>query len=287
MDRMKEAVLAQTKAMRTDLFEIGVLQKAQTEGEQGRMLLRTWDLDTLLHSLGWLRWNNAQGHDIYIRPAGEHPLSLVDDLSREAVAKMRATGYQPAAVVETSPRNYQAWLHHGKVLSPEVSTQAARDLAQRFGGDSKAADHRHFGRLAGFTNRKPKHQLPDGRFPFCNLVEATGVTYDQARNVTFDAQLKVETAARELRELRQRSATIQQPRRLKSIEEFRRDPRYGGDLHRVDQAYALYARSHGVSADDIAAAIRTRDLSKKGNHHRQEKYIENTLRKARGYGLEL
>jgi hypothetical protein len=118
-DRLTEAVKTQLKAMRCDLFEVGVFGQRQDGTE--RMDLRTWDTDTLLHSLGWLRWNNAHGQNIYVRPAGEHPLSLVDDLSREALTTMRATGYQPAAVIETSPNNYQAWLHHGVVLPRRIS----------------------------------------------------------------------------------------------------------------------------------------------------------------------
>jgi RepB DNA-primase from phage plasmid len=44
-----------------------------------------------------------------------------------------------------------------------------------------SADWRHFGRLAGFTNRKQKHQQPDGFFPFVKLLEASGEVYPQAK----------------------------------------------------------------------------------------------------------
>jgi len=57
-------------------------------------------------------------------------------------------------VIETSPSNFQAWLCHGQILPKQVSTIAARLLASRFGGDPASADWRHYGRLAGFTNRK-------------------------------------------------------------------------------------------------------------------------------------
>jgi hypothetical protein len=48
---------------------------------------------------------------------------------------MKAEGYEPAAVVETSPNNFQAWLRHGQVLDAATSTRAAKQLAARFGGD--------------------------------------------------------------------------------------------------------------------------------------------------------
>src|SRR5262249_23710316 len=106
----------------------------------------------LLRSVSWLCYQNAHGRNVYIRPNGEHQLSLVDDLTAEAIHLMKAEGFTPAVVVETSPGNFQAWLNHGQVLSKQVSTLAARSLAERFDGDKGAADWRHFGRLAGLTN---------------------------------------------------------------------------------------------------------------------------------------
>ena len=73
---------------------------------------------------------------------------------------MKQAGFGPAAIVETSPGNYPAWLKHPERLSKEVSTAAARALAEKFGGDRGAADWRHFGRLSGFTNRKASTSTP-------------------------------------------------------------------------------------------------------------------------------
>jgi hypothetical protein len=115
------------------------------------MLPRTWDAESLFRSVGWLRRENRDGRNIYLRPKGEHNLSLVDDLTRDAVAAMKRAGFRPALVIETSPGNYQAWLKHPQQLGMELSTTAARKLAEKFGGDRGAADWRHFGRLAGFT----------------------------------------------------------------------------------------------------------------------------------------
>jgi len=117
------------------------------------MLLRTWDAETIHRSIPWLRARNAGGAAIYIRPHGEHHLSLVDDLSAQAVQQMKGSGFEPTLVVETSPGNFQAWLNHGRILDKKTSTAAARVLAERFGGDPGAADWRHFGRLAGFANK--------------------------------------------------------------------------------------------------------------------------------------
>src|SRR6185295_489128 len=68
---------------------------------------------------------------------------------------------------------------------------AARTLAERFGGDKGAADWRHFGRLAGLTNRKPKHRAEDGRYPFVHLVQATGQSYRAAESLLRELSAKL------------------------------------------------------------------------------------------------
>lgn len=146
-DRTNEVMLRQMQAMETSLFEVGLFNPTA----RAEMLLRTWDSDILMQSIPWLKFQNLDGRNIYIRPKGQHALSMVDDLTAEALERMKHAGFTPALIVETSPDNFQAWLNHGKTLPKEASTAAARALADRFNGDRGAADWRHFGRLAGFT----------------------------------------------------------------------------------------------------------------------------------------
>jgi hypothetical protein len=148
-DRTIEAVRRQVAAMGSDVFEIGLFKPDAIA--KAVMLPRVWDADTLIRSIGWLRHQNRDGRNIYIRPRGEHDLSLIDDLTCDAVTAMKQAGFAPAAVVETSPGNFQAWVKHPEPLSKELGTAAAKRLAEWFGGDLGAADWRHFGRLAGFT----------------------------------------------------------------------------------------------------------------------------------------
>ncbi len=178
MTKTGEVVRLQVSTMGASVYELGLFKPAGSDcdGEkpQPEMLMRVWDVGTIHKSVPWLRLQNSLGRNIYIRPKGEHHLTLVDDLSREGVEKMRASSFHPAVIVQTSPGNFQAWLNHGRVLPTSLSTVSARTLAEHFGGDVKAAAWRQFGRLAGFTNRKEKHRQPDGLFPFVRLVEATG-----------------------------------------------------------------------------------------------------------------
>jgi hypothetical protein len=273
-----EAVRRQVEAMAADLFEIGLYKPATTGGpKEPEMLPRTWDVATLLKSVGWLKYQNANGRNIYIRPKGEHALSLVDDLSAAAVQRMRAEGFKPSIVVETSPGNFQAWLNHGRVLPKAESTLAARALAERFGGDKGAADWRHYGRLSGYTNRKPRYQDANGLYPFVRLITAErGLVYPEADRFLSDVARRI-----------YRRATPPPPRpaapnagRLLTIDDFRARPQYAGDGNRIDLAYAVYALAHGVPEADVRAAIASRDLSKKGNESRQIDYLNRTIAKA-------
>jgi hypothetical protein len=325
-DKTYEAVERQLTAMGADLFEVGALQRG--DGDQPQfMLLRTWDRRKVIDSVPWLRYQNRHESHIYVRPKGESNLTLVDDLKLSSVTRMRQEGTQPAAVVQTSPGNFQAWIKHSTRLDKELGTAVARELAKRFGGDVKAADWRHFGRLAGFRNTKGRYRqvvpVPDydawrgqnfhrdleGRwvdrdgnvyteerlreihsglaprtlFPFVRLVEAFGVIARESERLisTVRAGLERERAERARAQVRFGTpAAGQNWGPLKGIEAFRADARYGGDGTRVDLAYAVYAVTHGAAVEDVKVALRSRDLSHKGNEKRQNDYIERTVRKA-------
>ncbi len=275
------AVRRQIEAMGVSVFEVGVLMPAvETDGHQrdAQMLLRTWDVETLERSIGWLRARNAAGAAIYIRPHGEHPLSLIDDLKPETLPEMKKAGYQPALVVETSPGNYQAWMNHGEVLAKPVSTAAARLLAERWGGDMGAADWRHFGRLAGFVNRKPAYRKEDGQFPFVRIIESAP---ERVSDCHVELVAAANAAVKEPLKPTPLPSAHRRTKGLKTIDDFRADPRYNGDGNRIDLAYAIYALTHGVEEARIRAGILTRDLSKKGAERRQAQYVLRTLQKAR------
>jgi len=283
------AVERQVHAMGCDTFEVGMFNPAyqnKLTGEIGeRMELRTWSKETLLkdETIAHLKLKNMKGCNIYIRPAGEHGLTLVDDLKASTIEQMKKAGFQPAVVVETSPNNYQVWLKHGLTLAKDVSTAAARLCAEKFGGDLGSADWRHFGRLAGFTNRKLKYQMDSGHFPFVRLREYSGQQYDRRGDLIQQAEGVVAQARATEQQRREawqnRPATVDR-QGLKGIDDFRRDPRYGGDHTRVDLAYATYAVARGVPLHEIEAALASRDLFHKGTPRRQQEYIDRTIRKA-------
>ena len=283
MKRTMDAVWTQIRAMGSERFEVGLFDPAAPKGRPV-MILRTWDADTLIRSVPWLAYENRGGRNIYVRPAGEHDLSLVDDLKYASLRAMKQAGFVPALVMETSPGNYQAWLKHHRPLTKELGTAAARELAREFGGDLGAADWRHFGRMAGMTNRKLRHyQVVTGYYPFVLLQEAWGGIYPESERFVTAVEEKVRRQKEErelLRAIYQNRPAPEGP--LKSIDSFRADPRYGGDGTRTDLAFAIYALNHDASPEAVSAALRSRDLSHKGNERRQDDYVERTIRKALG-----
>ena len=245
------------------------------------MLLREkWDAEEIDAALTWLKRENARGAHIFVRPSGGRTLSLIDDLSVDAIARMADGGFQPALVVETSPQNFQVWLSHQRTLDHNTSTWAAKELAKRFGGDLSSADWRHFGRLAGFTNRKPERLLPNGLAPFVRLRQCEGSTYDAAHEFLEGVKSLAEKAVSE-----RASRTTSRPglngNPVQSLSEFHHGARYAGDLHRADMAWALPAASRGLSEQQIRDEIlQARDLSKKGRIQRRLNYAERTAIKA-------
>src|ERR1051326_8067195 len=99
--RTLDAMRGQIRSIEWPLYEVGLYDPAARRN-QPEMLLRTWDADTLTGSVSWLRWQNSRGRNIYVRPEGEHPFSLIDDLNREAIRRLKAEGFTPSALVETS-----------------------------------------------------------------------------------------------------------------------------------------------------------------------------------------
>lgn len=275
-DRTAQAVAAQVDAMGCATFEVGVFN-----AENGKMLTKVWDRETVLKSVGYLKYQNMQGNHIYIRPSGAHNLTLVDDLSADKIEQMKKAGHSPALVVETSPNNFQVWLKHHETLPTHLSTKVSKQIASLYGGDPGSADWRHYGRLAGFTNCKKKYQQQNGLYPFVVLREASGKQYDNAPAFVRQVQARHEAEQQAEKERRAQFANIPLPNKAsKSINDFRNDPRYAGDYHRAELGYATYAVSRGISEREVVAAIMTRDLSHKGGVERQTEYAERTVKKA-------
>lgn len=128
-----------------------------------------------MKSVKWLKRMNAQGSDIYIRPIDGPELMLADGLDAESLERIRSKGLAPAAVIETAPGCFQAWVKLSDRPVPEEQRQpAASGLARMF---PKVGEH---GRLAGFANQQVAAN-PAGRQSYVLAREATGKVAPSAR----------------------------------------------------------------------------------------------------------
>jgi hypothetical protein len=107
-------------------------------------------------SWGWAR--NREGQNIYIRPATGPAWSVVilDDVPL-LMAKKIARKYA-ALVIETSADNSQVWIATATLLSIEERASVQRALALKIKADPCSVSGDHFGRAAGFRNRKPNRK---------------------------------------------------------------------------------------------------------------------------------
>ena len=123
--------------------------------------------------LAFLRAKNAEGNHIFLRPkASVEPFFLlVDDLDWSQIEKDHLQRFKQLwkpgrLIVESSPGNYQVWIHSDR----QLDDQEKKGWLERLGSDPKSSPKHRWGRCPGFRNRKEKYQQPDGNFPLSKLV---------------------------------------------------------------------------------------------------------------------
>jgi len=276
----KEVVRRQLRALGNDRFELGIQHRGT-----GAMELRVLSAESILGLVGFLKWRNQSGHFIRIRPKWPHPFVFVDDLSIEGVYALDRRGFLPSVVVESSPENFQSWLNLGRRVAPEVMTLIARQVASTLDADRGAANWRQAGALAGFTNCKPKHQRPDGLYPFARLHMARHQVFPRAKALVRDAK-RVHAAEQAARERARAYYAGRHRGSVQDIAAFHERAKYEGDLHRADFAWAIHALSRGWSEQRVKDTIlHARDLRHKGSRREQGKYAHRTVRMAVRRGL--
>ncbi len=283
-----------TQAIQKQLTAFGVLQfeVGLRDQKTGRMINREWNGKEIMQQLGWLKHMNADGNDIYIRPAAEHGLILVDDLQKEKIQEMKRKKFTPTAIIETSPNNYQVWIKlTTSSLNSAIRGLAARELADAFDGDKNSADSKHYGRLAGFTNRKPQY-VKRGKQPYVLIHEFSGEvalaasTYLEHLNQSLDQVDILEEQKIRLKAIK----TAKTPQdKQDPTHEYKRQAkvilaRYGEstDLSRLDWMIVTdIAKSNHFTQQEIENVLKTCSPnieSRKAGHI--EDYAKRTVEKA-------
>jgi len=259
-DRTAQAIARQLKAMGCDRYDIGIRDAAS-----GKMMNREWTPQEVQQNADWLKRMNAQGNDIYIRPAEQarHGLVLVDDLSSDDLDAMKQEGREPAAIIETSPKNYQAWVKVAQDAPAVHRGVIARELAREYDADPASADSRHYGRLAGFTNRKDKHTSRTGYQPWVLCRESSGQIATAGPELMQQAGQVLDSIERRQEKARRLEGIEAGPKpsyRRDAVDDYRSEmagliKRYGDDLSRCDFIAAMKLASNGREPDEIAKAM--------------------------------
>jgi hypothetical protein len=141
-------------------WSLGVLDEAR-----GR-----WAVPAEPRLLPYLRAQNAGGRHILLKPSDEREpfYLLADDLTWADLEKDHQTKgvfKQGRLVVETSPHNYQVWIHSRRPLDMHEK----KYWLGRLHSDPACGPEHRWGRCPGFRNRKEKY-ADERRYPLAKLV---------------------------------------------------------------------------------------------------------------------
>ena len=126
MDRTEARLRKLFTALPAPGYDLGTLS------ERGMYRLEAVSPARILRMLPYLKYRNANGAHIYMRPTGESAYTLLDDLTPATLARLATEGYCPAAVVETSPGSFQ----HGYATHSGFPRSSAPLLQRRLPNSS-------------------------------------------------------------------------------------------------------------------------------------------------------
>ena len=131
-----------------------------------------WIVKSAPSNIGYLKAANANGRHILIQPQPHtQPFYLLaDDISLDLLDRhhrYRDGTWKPGRmVVETSPNNFQIWIHCSRYLQ----LQEKRYWLAKLRSDPGAAPKNRWGRCPGFRNRKVKYRDHKGQYPLSKLI---------------------------------------------------------------------------------------------------------------------
>ncbi|MDR2457998.1 MAG: RepB family DNA primase [Clostridiales Family XIII bacterium] len=188
-DKTIESITNQINSMGARYYDIGVYFRPLNN-----MIIKyKLELKDIIKNVPWLKYKNMIGNDIFIKPdpSEERALVLIDDINMPNILSMKKRGVSPACVIETSPNNYQVWVSLGnEPLHGQYIKCIASLFAKEFIGDPACGASSHFGRLAGFTNKK-KQYLLNNKSPFVLCLEYTGIHAEKSFEIRLWAERQI------------------------------------------------------------------------------------------------
>ena len=131
---------------------------------------KRWIVKPETGNIPYLKAENANGRHILIQPEVQSSYLMADDIPAwflHSHHRFNKGSWKPGRmVVETSPGNYQVWIHASRALDMKEK----RYWLKKMKSDPGADPCNRWGRCPGFRNRKHKYCDASGGYPLAKLV---------------------------------------------------------------------------------------------------------------------
>ena len=234
-----------------------------------------------------LRAKNARGFDIYITPIDpKFHYIVIDDLKPAIVDQLKADGYTPCLVQESSKDNVQAVIkvaREDRKDEQKIANQIVVDLNKKY-GDPQFSGVIHPFRMAGFSNKKPNKANA-----FTRVLEALGAVCRKTGEILSFLRKKTD------QEAANRVTEAEKAVRIAAISETSKHAEVGLTRAYQEQAYWLTKRKQsvdwsavdfgvacellkkGFDAGDVTKALRDGSPSLAERHNDAEMYLRKTV----------
>jgi len=314
MDKKREYFMRYHTAVGADRYKVTATEIFEDGTKRGFMVNKKdgcpdgFTVDELMSKMWRLSSLESQGRNIYYTPISDdkHHI-LIDDMDNESLAKFLSDGYQAAAVIESSPGNWQAVITIDKLGSDvdrAVGNAIVAKLNQEY-GDPSVSGEIHAHRAPGFTNRKRKHCREDGTFPEVVLSQTNdGIckkTQSLAKEILNDMITMQKEEAKQFKELESMASrskdntTIAYKIHLEDVLKIQQKQGLNKDeldASRVDAMICIRLRATGHNKDDIEKTLlvmapKVREYIGSAGVHIWTDYAKRTADYAFGYSGDL
>ncbi len=230
-----------------------------------------WPVLPSCKNIPYLKAENAGGRHILIRPDPviEPYYFLADDLNIDLLIRHHqsiSNRFKPGRMVmETSPGNYQIWIHSDRPLSLPEKKYWLENMHSDPGADPK----NRWGRCPGFRNRKAKHRTPSGQYPLAKLL------WVDWKCQAIVPEIELSSRPQEVFSHQPRGGVCHNGNISRSLYDK-------GDESATDFAYALALYRRGFSRMEIYNRIinERQDWINHADERKKTQYLIRTLQKA-------
>ena len=232
-----------------------------------------WIVKARPGNIFYLKAENAQGKHILIQPIFQSQYLMADDITVHLLRRQHqfnnGTWKPGRMVVETSPGNYQVWIHASRPLSLDEK----RYWLKKMKSDPGADPCNRWGRCPGFRNKKQIHCDASGGYPLARLI---WIDWRRQAHIPMPQISAPKLKNSSLSPLPLEGGVCH------SIEIYRYSYNRG-DESATDFAYAMALFRRGATEDDVRSRLLKQRIDWK-NHtgiKRKEAYLKRTIQRAK------